>query len=78
MKYFLLVFVVFISGCLSNPFREQGAVVMDTMVHEAEMIICNDASVGSIKRKYGSSKAMAEKWRSFCETVNVPILDETD
>ena len=43
-----------------------GAQAYDEGLQNAEWFMCNAASIGSIKRKYGVSQKMAEAYKSLC------------
>lgn len=58
---FLLFFVL--SGCVSlNNIREDAGIVYDKALEQSELFVCNDASVGSVFRRYGG-----ERWRQWLE-----------
>lgn len=44
-----------------------GAQAMDEGLVNAEWFICNAASIGSIKRRYGKSADLAEHYRALCD-----------
>ena len=45
----------------------KGARAYDEGLVNAETFLCQVASVGSIKRRYGRSRAAAEAWRDICD-----------
>lgn len=44
----------------------EGAKAMDQGLVNTEWFMCNGASVGSVRRRYGKSKDTAEAWRTLC------------
>lgn len=44
----------------------RGAQAYDEGLVNAEWFLCNAASIGSIKRKYGTSQKMAEAYKALC------------
>lgn len=46
--------------------REKGAQAYDEGLENAEWFICNAASVGSIRRKYGKDSATAAAYKQLC------------
>lgn len=62
----LLVF--FLSGCsVLDVIADKGGVVNDEALSTAEFMICNGASVGSIRRHYGTPEK-AEVWSKLCNS----------
>jgi hypothetical protein len=55
-----------------------GAQAMDEGLVNAEWFVCEAASVGSIKRRYGKTKTTADAYRGFCPVgvEVVPVLPE--
>ena len=70
MKHLLLA--LFLSGCGFTPFgdtirsavKDYGAQAYDEGLENSEFYICKVASIGSILRRYGRSKA--EAWKALC------------
>ncbi|MCK5505821.1 MAG: hypothetical protein KAJ10_11710 [Thermodesulfovibrionia bacterium] len=64
----LLVFSLFgCSGCTAlDVARSKGAEYYDEALNTAIRVICNDTSIGSIKRRFGGSQESMDKWRDFC------------
>jgi len=59
--------VPFLFACIDvNQIREDGADAMDVVVQGAENVICRDASVGAIKRKF-NTKEKAQLWTELCK-----------
>ena len=54
-----------------------GAQAYDEGLDAAVAIVCNDTSVGSIKRRFGVSKSAMQSWIEFCygdqATITVPF-----
>lgn len=46
--------------------RPKVADAYDAALAQAKRTTCNDVSVGSVLRTYGTSKERAEAWRKFC------------
>ena len=69
-----LPFVVLLAGCGLTPegdaaraaIAEKGAQVYDEGLANAEWFLCNAASVGSVRRRYGTSADRAALYRSLC------------
>lgn len=75
----LTALAVFTSCTKINSGIETVSKVNDQALHAAEFTICKGASVGSIRRNYGS-KERAELWRQLCtgygqEDNFSPIID---
>jgi hypothetical protein len=67
MKLLLVALVtIALSGCITDPVRDKVAGAYDVGLEKAEGFICNDASIGSIIRKYGISSDRAKAWKDFC------------
>jgi hypothetical protein len=76
LKYFLVALglAAGLTGCGLTPqgdaFRQgiatYGAKAYDEGLDNAEWYMCSAASIGSIKRKYGTSQKMAEAYRALC------------
>ncbi len=53
-----------------------GAQAMDEGLANAEWFVCKAASVGSVQRRYGTSKSRADAWKELClvdTTTPVPL-----
>lgn len=65
----------FVSGCgftgTGDTFRQgaatRGAAAYDEGLVNAEWFMCNAASVGSIKRRYGRSQSAADSYNGMCD-----------
>ena len=71
---FVVIFVIFILAQLSGCARIQkvvdaGAEANDAALLSAEFVICRGASVGAVRRHYGT-KEMAAVWREFCQNAD--------
>lgn len=66
--------VALLAGCGFTPqgdaFRQgiatRGAQAYDEGLTNAEWFMCNAASIGSIKRKYGVSETKAQAYKTLC------------
>ena len=75
-KIVLLTAVLFLGGCGFTPFgdsvrsavKDYGAQAYDEGLENSEFYICKVASIGSILRRYGGSKAAA--WKKLCATAS--------
>lgn len=47
--------------------REKGAQAYDAGIENAEWFLCNAASIGSIRRKFGRDPQLADAYRTLCE-----------
>lgn len=68
MKSLLILLVtLFLFGCATvDQVRGKVAGLYDQALESAETTICNDASVGSVLRRYGRSVERANEWRALC------------
>ena len=58
---------------------EKGALAMDEGLTNAEWFLCQAASVGSVKRRYGISPARSKAYADLCSAASetiVPVLSE--
>jgi len=71
MKYGILFLpVVLLGGCGTlTPAVQQAAKVNDEAVRVAEFALCHGASVGAIRRHYGTPDRAAI-WRSLCNSTD--------
>ena len=68
---------VVLSGCtVADVVREKAAGSMDAALITSETVICNDSSVGAIKRKYCSTKEGCRRWLDFCYAGGMDVLAE--
>ena len=69
IKIIGLTLVLLLAGCGQTPFGDQvrdmvksrGALIMDRGLINSEWFLCEAASIGSVKRRYGGSKTQAYK-----------------
>ena len=75
--YFMSIFVCLIFGCIMTSLTacsamdrivSVGAKANDQALDAAEFTICKAATVGSIRRRYGS-KEQAATWRGLCDSI---------
>jgi len=66
MRYLSLLLLITLTGCVTDPVRNQIAKGYDTGLEKAEGFVCNDATVGSVIRRYGVSSDRAQTWKEFC------------
>lgn len=74
--YFVLIFTVFfavlvlLTGCSSvDRITTAGAKASDQAISAAEFTICHGASVGSIRRSYGSPER-SRIWADLCNSAD--------
>ncbi|MDA1311194.1 MAG: hypothetical protein O2985_16515 [Proteobacteria bacterium] len=69
-----LALVLILSACGQTPFGDmargqiatRGATAYDTGLENAEWFLCQAASVGSVKRRYGVSDQTATAYNKLC------------
>lgn len=71
MKAQILICSLLLTGCAGlntgvDNLRNKAAEGYDSALELAERIQCNDASVGSIKRRFGKTKESAELYNQWC------------
>ena len=79
-----LALVLLVAGCGQTPFGDQmrdmvkqrGVMIMDQGLTNSEWFMCEGASVGSIKRRYGGTKVQA--YKDLCATNSVEDLFEKE
>ncbi len=55
------------TGRVTRDFvQDEGARAYDEGLANAEWFVCRAASVGSVQRRYGTSRDLAEAWRTLC------------
>jgi hypothetical protein len=52
----------------------KGAAAFDAGLENAEWFICQAASVGSVRRRYGGSAGLADAYRNLCERGSTELL----
>lgn len=74
MKWLFLAAGLLISGCATlDRVAVEGAKVADDVLTTAEWTLCEAATRGSLKRRYGTSIERATAYKEFCDgnsTVN--------
>lgn len=61
---------------IRDTVAQRGAQAFDEGLGNAEWFMCEAASVGSVKRRYGTSQKRADAWKEICEgDGSVTILD---
>ena len=53
-------------AALRDAVTVKAAEAYDEGLANAELFICRAASVGSVQRRYGRSRDLAEAWRALC------------
>ena len=67
MRYIILIAILLLSGCSSIAgLWQKGASANDSALEAARAVVCEGASVGSVKRRYGSTAAQAKEYNDFC------------
>jgi len=64
--FIILALSISLTGCVTDPVRAKVAGAYDVGLEKAEGFVCNDATVGSIIRRYGASSDRARVWKEFC------------
>lgn len=71
MRFIVIAFIAVLSGCsYKADIIRYASEANDTAVSDAEFVICRGASIGAIRRAYGSSERSVV-WRKLC-------LDESE
>ncbi len=78
MKTVLVLMMLMLSGCaswdtLQAGFAVEGARAADEALQTYEWGICEAATVGSWKRRYGQDPNKAEAWAMMCSKNSQPI-----
>ena len=80
---FLLAGLMALSGCALTPqgdlvrtvIRDKGAESADTTLQNAEWLLCNAVTAGSVRRAYGNNPTKAAAYRTFCNnSVNETVI----
>lgn len=86
MKYVYVVLVLACSALLSacgqtsqgdlvrETIKQRGADAYDAALENNEWFMCEAASAGSVRRKYGKSPELAAAYRSICTHAADPLL----
>lgn len=80
MRNLVFIFTLLLSACEFAPqgsairaaIKEGGAKVMDESLGNAEWWLCQGASIGSIKRRYGGGKSDA--YNELCEQGGKDVI----
>ena len=68
MKWLFLAAMVLVSGCATFDKVAVGATkAADKILSTAEWTLCEVATRGSLKRRYGTSIERAEAYKEFCD-----------
>lgn len=83
IMYLVLFFLLMLtlSACGLTPqgdaireyVKETGATVADNALENAEWVICYAATVGSVKRRYGTSPESMAVYNEFCRAKDADI-----
>ena len=82
IKIIGLILVLLVAGCgqtsfgdqVRNTLRQRGALAMDRGLANSEWLMCEAASIGAVKRRYGGSKAQA--YRDLCAASSAEDIFE--
>lgn len=70
-KLIPLLLIAALSGCASQNTKQSvasyGAGIADDKLDSTLWYLCNAATVGSIKREFGTSLSRADLYKSMCE-----------
>ena len=81
MKVLCILGLMTLAGCgtfdtVKEVVAVKGAEIMDDTLNDSEWFICNGASVGSVRRRYGDSSDRSFAWRQLCEPkTNATVLN---
>lgn len=78
----IILALLMLGGCGFTPYgdiardiaSEKGAQAMDEGLVNAEWFVCNAASVGSIKRRYGRTRESAQAYNAICGTTGDTLI----
>lgn len=79
-----IVVLLLLSGCgftaqgdfARETVRVKGAQAYDEGIENAEWFLCNAASVGAIRRRYGRDEKIAEAYKTLCSSyVDIVRID---
>ena len=67
----LFLGALFLGGCAAidtarDVIKLKGAEIADQVLTDAEWSVCQAASIGSIKRRYGQTVERADTYKDFC------------
>ena len=76
----LLVFIILFTvlylatGCAEiGIVRQKGAEAADYVLDASVRGTCNDSTIGAIRRRYGGSPEMLQRWAVFCFGEGMPF-----
>lgn len=58
--------------------KDKGAQVFDEGLTNAEWFVCESASIGSIKRRYGTSSKRIQVYNDFCTVPKGSVVQVED
>ena len=68
MRSLVIILVLLLGGCeTTDAVKGKGATFADRGLTEAEWLVCNAASIGSVKRRYGQTVERANTYKAFCD-----------
>jgi len=78
----MILALTFLSACGMTPqgdfvrgaIKERGADAYDAGLENSEWFMCEAASAGSVRRKYGKSPELAAAYRTLCTHAADPLL----
>ena len=81
MKKLSMVLVVFLAmimaGCATVPSQKEiaqrGAEIMDNALDIAIWEMCYAASIGSLRREFGTNQDRIRAWQMLCGEIGLPI-----
>lgn len=66
--FFIILVILLLPSCTQfKQFQIQSAEVADAGLSTSEWGVCNAATIGSIRRRYGGNPDAATAWQLFCE-----------
>lgn len=72
----MLMVLLTLNGCaVLDVARTKAAAGFDASLVAAETVTCNDASIGSIKRKYCQTTEGCQRWKDFCSAYTPTLPD---
>ncbi len=85
-KAVLLVAALALANCGLTPqgdfirglVEDKGAQVFDEGLSNAEWFVCEAASIGSVKRRYGTSSKRIDTYNDFCAVPKGNVIQVED
>ena len=82
MKYLAFTALLLLAGCgltlegdaARLAVQQYGAQAYDEGLVNAEWFICNAATIGAVRRKYGKTEEMAATYRDLCQGAGDVVL----